>query len=122
MERLGLGMHLLVLVALVVNLWFGGDYIEAWAGHLVAAGFEAALIFAYLVIASACHCGAGSRHNDRSAQGYVWAVASVRTVVVALAVVLALCIALLALRSTALNPFRRAPFVEIGQTVHLQRA
>ena len=50
MERVGLGKHLLVLAALVVNLWVGGDLIEAWAGHAVRVGFEALLILGYLVL------------------------------------------------------------------------
>jgi hypothetical protein len=43
-------MHVLVLAALVVNLWVGGDLIEAWAGHLARVGFEAVLILGYLVV------------------------------------------------------------------------
>jgi hypothetical protein len=43
-------MHVLVLAALVVNLWVGGDLIEAWAGHMARSGFEAVLILGYLVL------------------------------------------------------------------------
>lgn len=43
-------MHVVVLAALVVNLWVGGDLVEARAGHLVRAGFEVALILGYLVL------------------------------------------------------------------------
>jgi hypothetical protein len=46
----GLGRHLLVLTALIVNLWIGGDLVEAWAGHLVRSIFEGALIFGYLAL------------------------------------------------------------------------
>jgi hypothetical protein len=49
-ERVGIGLHLLVLVALVVNLWFGGDLIEVWAGHFVRVAFELLLILGYLVL------------------------------------------------------------------------
>jgi hypothetical protein len=47
---MSLGRHLLVLAALVVNLWIGGDLIEVWAGHIARAAFEATLIFGYLVL------------------------------------------------------------------------
>lgn len=43
-----LGKHLLLLAALVVNLWLGGDLVEAWAGHAVRSAFEATLILGYL--------------------------------------------------------------------------
>jgi hypothetical protein len=49
-ERVGIGLHLLVLVALVVNLWFGGDLIEVWAGHFARVAFELLLILGYLVL------------------------------------------------------------------------
>jgi hypothetical protein len=49
-ERIGLPLHLLVLVALVVNLWFGGDLVEAWAGHFARAVFEIVLILGYVVL------------------------------------------------------------------------
>lgn len=47
---LSLPVHLLVLAALVVNLWVGGELVEAWAGHLARAGFEAVLILGYVVL------------------------------------------------------------------------
>ncbi len=45
---MGLWRHLLVFVALVVNLWIGGDLVEAVAGHYARGGFELLLIFGYL--------------------------------------------------------------------------
>ncbi len=45
---MGLGRHLLVLTALVVNLWLGGNFVEAWAGHALRSAFEATLILGYL--------------------------------------------------------------------------
>lgn len=50
MERIGLATHLLVLAALVVNLWLGGDLVEGWAGRLARAAFEVALIAGYVVL------------------------------------------------------------------------
>jgi len=50
MERIGPATHLLVLAALVVNLWVGGDLVEGWAGHLARAAFEVALIAGYVVL------------------------------------------------------------------------
>jgi hypothetical protein len=47
---MGLGRHLLVLAALVVNLWIGGDLIEAWAGPIARAAFETALILGYVAL------------------------------------------------------------------------
>ena len=46
-RRLSLMAHLLIFGALVVNLWIGGDLIEAWAGAVVRTAFEALLILAY---------------------------------------------------------------------------
>ena len=40
----------IVLAALVVNLWFGGDLVEGWAGHLARAAFEVTLITGYVVL------------------------------------------------------------------------
>jgi hypothetical protein len=48
--QLNLLVHVLVLAALVVNLWVGGDLVEAWAGHMARVGFEVVLIFGYLVL------------------------------------------------------------------------
>jgi hypothetical protein len=49
-ERIGFGLHVLVLAAIVVNLWLGGDLIEAWAGHFARVAFELLLITAYVVL------------------------------------------------------------------------
>ena len=45
---MGLWRHLLAFGALVVNLWVGGDIIEAFAGGMARVGFEALLILGYL--------------------------------------------------------------------------
>ena len=42
--------HAAILVALVVNLWVGGDLVEARFGHAVRSAFELALIGAWLVL------------------------------------------------------------------------
>lgn len=49
-QRLSLVQHLLVLVALLVNLWVIGALVEAWAGHMARAAFEVVLILGYLVL------------------------------------------------------------------------
>jgi hypothetical protein len=49
-ERISLPLHLVVLVALIVNLWFGGDMVEAWAGYVARAFFEILLILGYVVL------------------------------------------------------------------------
>jgi hypothetical protein len=59
----GIGRHLLVLAALVVNLWIGGDLVEAWAGHIARAIFEGALIFGYLALV--LHFGDLMQRRDR---------------------------------------------------------
>ena len=46
--RLNLGTHLVVFVALVINLWVGGDLIEAWLGGPARQIFEITLILGYL--------------------------------------------------------------------------
>lgn len=45
-----LAWQLVAFAALVVNLWIGGDYVEAWFGHIARAAFEIALIVAYVVL------------------------------------------------------------------------
>jgi len=50
MNDLGWGTHAAIFVALIVNLWFGGDYIEAWFGHLVRSVLEIVLIGAWLIL------------------------------------------------------------------------
>ena len=49
MNGLSLWTHIAALVALVVNLWIAGDYVEAWAGHAARSGFELLLILGYAV-------------------------------------------------------------------------
>ncbi|MEX2230449.1 MAG: hypothetical protein WEB13_12520 [Dehalococcoidia bacterium] len=46
--RLNLGTHLAVFVALVTNLWAGGDLIRLWLGAPARQLFELALILGYL--------------------------------------------------------------------------
>jgi hypothetical protein len=50
MNGIALRWHALILAALVVNLWVGGAYIEAWFGHGVRAVAELALILAWLTL------------------------------------------------------------------------
>lgn len=46
--QLNLGTHALVLVALVVNLWAGGDLVQSWLGGGARQVFELVLILGYL--------------------------------------------------------------------------
>ena len=50
MGKPGWGAHAAILVALVVNLWVGGDLVEAWLGHAARSVFELALLGAWLVL------------------------------------------------------------------------
>ncbi len=55
MNGLGWGTHLAIVGALVVNLWFGGDYVESWLawtgfGHIVRSALEIGLIGAWLIL------------------------------------------------------------------------
>ena len=58
---MGFGRHLLVLGALAVNLWAGGDLVEAWAGRYARSGFELTLIFGYLFLVLGVPFGLGRR-------------------------------------------------------------
>jgi hypothetical protein len=58
---MGFGRHLLVLGALAVNLWIGGDLVEAWVGQYARVGFELALIFGYLLLVLRIPFGLGRR-------------------------------------------------------------
>ncbi len=53
--RLGWPAQAAALVALVVNLWFGGDIVEAWLGgawlaHVVRSVLELSLIGGWLIL------------------------------------------------------------------------
>ncbi|MGE3960523.1 MAG: hypothetical protein AB7F65_02435 [Dehalococcoidia bacterium] len=50
MNDIGISKHALILAALVVNLWVGGDFIEMWFGHVARAAFELVLILGYMVL------------------------------------------------------------------------
>ena len=49
MNGLSLGTHIAAVVALVINLWAGGDLVEAWIGHTARSGFELLLMLGYMV-------------------------------------------------------------------------
>ncbi|MCK9485657.1 MAG: hypothetical protein M0R73_02995 [Dehalococcoidia bacterium] len=50
MREIGWGMHSVILVAVVINLWVGGDYIEQWFGHGWRSVFELLLILGWLTL------------------------------------------------------------------------
>ena len=55
MAEWGFGTHLAVFLALVVNLWFGGDLVEGaleWTGwgHVIRSALEITLIGAWLIL------------------------------------------------------------------------
>ena len=50
MNGLDLRIHVLAIVALAVNLWVGGDLVEAWLGAGVRSAFELLLIVGYMVV------------------------------------------------------------------------
>lgn len=49
MNGLSLWTHLAAAAALIVNLWIGGDFVEAWLGHAARSGFELLLMLGYVV-------------------------------------------------------------------------
>lgn len=50
MNGLGWGAHFAILMALLINLWFGGDLIEERLGHAVRSGLELVLIGTWLIL------------------------------------------------------------------------
>lgn len=48
MNGIGLGTHLLIFGALVVNLWFGGDLVDAATNQRLRGLFELMAILGYL--------------------------------------------------------------------------
>jgi hypothetical protein len=62
------GRHLLILGALAVNLWVGGDLVEVWAGHYARTAFELALIFGYLLLVLRMPFGLGRRRPSDSSE------------------------------------------------------
>ena len=67
-DRLGWGTHMAILAALVVNLWVGGDFIEARLGHVARSVFEIAMIGAWLVLVVGMRWW-GDRNGDRGGGG-----------------------------------------------------
>lgn len=63
---MGFGRHLLVFGALAVNLWVGGELVEASAGHYARGGFELALIFGYLLLVLRIPFGLGRERPSNS--------------------------------------------------------
>ena len=45
---MGWPRHLVIFAALLVNLWLGGDLVEALAGRYARGAFEVVLILGYL--------------------------------------------------------------------------
>jgi hypothetical protein len=41
--------HLLIFVALIVNLWVGGDFVDAWLSAYARFVFEVALVLGYML-------------------------------------------------------------------------
>lgn len=50
MSQISWGKHALVLAALFVNLWVGGDIVELWLGRGARGVFEGTLILGYLTL------------------------------------------------------------------------
>ncbi len=70
MNGIGLGTHLLIFGALVVNLWFGGDLVEAVTTHQVRGLFELTVILGWLwfVIGMQVPLPGSKRWRERRAQ------------------------------------------------------
>lgn len=49
-NEIGFGKHAIILTAVIINLWVGGDYIESWFGHGWRTVFELLLILGYMVL------------------------------------------------------------------------
>ena len=65
---MGVWRHLAAFAALVVNLWLGGDLVEAAAGAWARAAFELLLILGYLWFAAGLG-GLARRGADRPPPG-----------------------------------------------------
>ena len=50
MSQISWGKHALILAALFVNLWVGGDLVEIWLGRGARGVFEGTLILGYLML------------------------------------------------------------------------
>ncbi len=50
MSQISWGKHALILFALFVNLWVGGDLVELWLGRGARGVFEIVLILGYLTL------------------------------------------------------------------------
>ncbi|MDA1010947.1 MAG: hypothetical protein O2888_05680 [Chloroflexi bacterium] len=50
MQEISLTRHVVIFLALVVNLWVGGDLIQAWAGPFWRTAFELGLILGWMTI------------------------------------------------------------------------
>ncbi len=50
MGDIGWGKHALILLAVVINLWVGGDYVEMWLGRWARLAFELCLILGWMTL------------------------------------------------------------------------
>ncbi|MDA0815795.1 MAG: hypothetical protein O2924_04410 [Chloroflexi bacterium] len=50
MNDIGLAKHIVIFVALLINLWVAGDLIQAWVGPFWRTVFELTLILGWMTI------------------------------------------------------------------------
>ena len=67
---IGLGTHLLIFGALVVNLWFAGDLVEAVTTHQVRGLFELTLILGWLWFVIECRYRCRAANAGASVASY----------------------------------------------------
>ncbi len=65
-ERLDWVAHTAILLALALDLWVGGDFVEERLGYVARSGFELLLIGAWLVLVVGMRWWGDRDRNDRS--------------------------------------------------------
>ena len=73
MSDIGWGKHAVIMVAMVINLWVGGDLVEIWLGHFARAAFEVTLILGWLTLIVGMRAPLpwryGKREDERGERG-----------------------------------------------------
>ena len=69
MNGIGWAAHFGILMALLVNLWVGGDLVEARFGHVVRSGLELLLIASWLVLVVGMRVPLPWRRRDEERDG-----------------------------------------------------
>jgi hypothetical protein len=71
-NEISLTRHAIIFVALVINLWVGGDYVAAWFGHTWRTVFELTLILGWMTLILGMRAPLPWRRKPDKDEGRPW--------------------------------------------------